>query len=166
MSETSKARDKLIKYCSGAGVDLGCGHDKICPEAFGFDLPNPYAKMGEDLIQLSGDAKNLTIFKDGVLDYVYSSHLLEDFMETEIIMKEWVRTIRTGGNLILVLPDELVYREFCKNNNIPSNPGHKLLHFNKDWVKHCAKNLGNLEIIDESDIYGDYCFFIVFKKVK
>jgi intein/homing endonuclease len=70
MGETSKIREIAAKYCVGKGVDLGCGADKIVPEAWGFDLPEPYSIDGNDRPEMKGDARVLP-FNDGVLDYVY-----------------------------------------------------------------------------------------------
>ena len=39
-------------------------------------------------------AKDLYWFRDGVLDYVYSSHLLEDYVDTEAVLREWLRVLR------------------------------------------------------------------------
>src|SRR4051794_21358440 len=78
-SETSKSRERLAKYCEGYGLDLGYGGDPISFSAIRMDLPQPYTRVGELPVQLGGKAENLYWFKDGVLDYVYSSHLLEDF---------------------------------------------------------------------------------------
>jgi predicted SAM-dependent methyltransferase len=160
MSETRASRKELEVWCKGNGIDLGCGRDKICSEAIGMDMTNPYTKVGDDSIQLKGDAKDLYWFNDGVLDYIYSSHLLEDFDNTEEVMKEWVRVIKPGGLLILNLPDEQTFRAHCKKTGQPGNASHKHEFFNKEFVKECATNLGNLEIIVHT-----YSFHIVFKKV-
>jgi len=44
-----------------------------------------------------------------VLDFVYSSHLLEDFNDTEGVLREWLRVLKLGRSFGLVLPDEQVY---------------------------------------------------------
>lgn len=164
MSETRSCRKRLIKFCEGCGVDLGCGHDKIRPEALGFDKPNPYAKVGNDLIELRGDATDLNMFNDNVLDYVYSSHLLEDFDNTEEVLREWVRVVKPGGKIVLYLPDQQVYVKSCKERGCVPNGAHKIYNFNKELVKKCAENIGGLKVIHETDIVGTYSFDLVFEK--
>ncbi len=163
-SETDKARASLTKYCIGYGVDLGFGGDKIIPSAIGVDLPKPYAKTGYDPVQLGGDAANLYWFKDEVLDYVFSSHLLEDFEDTTSVLTEWSRVLKVGGYLILYLPDEQVYRADCAAKGLIGNTAHKNENFNLDWVLQCADAVGNLELVHNTGIVIDYSFEVVFRK--
>jgi hypothetical protein len=88
-SETSKCRVRLAPYCTGCGVDLGPGGDPIIETAIRVDLPQPYSHAGVLPPQLTGDATKLVWFRDACLDYVYSSHLLEDFEDTKPILIEW-----------------------------------------------------------------------------
>jgi len=43
-SETSKCRDRLSKFCTGCGLDIGFGGDPIVEHAIRIDLPHPYAE--------------------------------------------------------------------------------------------------------------------------
>src|ERR1700720_2698368 len=90
-SETSRHRALLEKFCIGYGIDIGFGGDPITPKALRMDLPSPYTAVGSAPVQLGGDCRNLRWLRDGVLDYVYSSHVLEDFPESETfpILQEW-----------------------------------------------------------------------------
>ena len=100
MSETDKVRDRLKNYCIGDGLDLGYGGSSISPTAINMDMPSgPYAVFDDDPQHLHGDARNLHWFKDGVLDYVYSSALLEDFEPSSMldIVKEWLRVIKPAA---------------------------------------------------------------------
>jgi predicted SAM-dependent methyltransferase len=160
-SETGKVRDIVKGFCIGNGLDLGCGGDKIVPTAIGVDLINPYTSVGNSPIELSGDATNLYWFKDGVLDYVYSSHLLEDFIDTISVLKEWTRVIKPNGYLILNLPDEQVYRSLSSTRNMY----HKHDNFNKQYIKDCSDKLGNLNVVFETNNIG-YTFVLVFKVIK
>jgi len=164
MSETGLARGSLSKWCKGYGIDLGFGGDKIVPHAIAVDLAVPYTKTGMDPVQLGGDARDLYWFKDGVLGWVYSSHLLEDFTDTTSVLAEWTRVLKKDGFLILYLPDEQAYRAYCQKNGQGRNPNHKNENFNAEWVKKCAESLGNLELVHCSEIVNGYSFEIVFKK--
>ncbi len=103
-SETAKCRDRLGEYCQGNGVDLGAGGDLITADSISVDLPKPYRNVGKVKPNLKGDARNLIWFKNGVLDYVYASHLLEDFKDTEKVLKEWLRVLKPEGAFGFILP--------------------------------------------------------------
>lgn len=96
--ETGKLRERVLPYCKGEGVDLGCGRDKVTPAALGVDDDSwPEADVIADV---SGPLP----FDDARFDYVYSSHALEDLSDTEAHLREWTRILRRGGHLILMVP--------------------------------------------------------------
>jgi hypothetical protein len=167
MSETSRARATFLPYCKGYGLDLGFGGDKIQPSAIGVDLPVPYTHVGEDPVQLGGDARRLVWFRDEVLDYVYSSHLLEDFppQETRTILLEWLRVLKVGGHLALNLPDEQVYRAHCKATGQSYNSAHSVPDFSLDWLKkEVLATIPGIEIIYGNPLANTYSFEIVIRK--
>lgn len=165
-SETSKVRNSLKIFCNGNGVDIGFGGDPILKSAVTIDLPSPYAKYKNNPLHLRGSGDNLYWFKDNVLDYVYSSHLLEDFENTEQIINEWLRVIKPGGNLVLFLPDEQVYREY--NKKLGKNPNHNHVHdhFSLEFIKNIIKARDDVKIIHEVAISNIYSFELVLKKIK
>ena len=112
-SETSKCRARLAPFCTGYGLDLGFGGDAIVPHAIGMDMPQPYADVGKRPVQLGGDATQLVWFADSTLDFIFTSHLLEDFVAIAPILAEWLRVLKPGGRLIIFCPDEQVYRKHC-----------------------------------------------------
>lgn len=141
-SETSKCRARLVCYCQGYGLDIGPGGDPITNHAIRVDLELPYSSVGQHPVQLGGDASELIWFRDKIFDFVFSSHVLEDFVDTGRVLREWLRVIKGGGLLVLYCPDEQRFRTHCQNTGQPYNPAHKLPHFSFDWVK------TNLEQID------------------
>jgi predicted SAM-dependent methyltransferase len=168
MSETSRCRERLKTYCSGYGLDIGYGGDPIVPTAITVDLPKPYAEVGEAPLNLGGDARNLYWFKDGVLDYIFSSHLLEDFPENETlpILREWLRVLKINGLIILYCPDEQKFRKHCDKTGQPYNMNHSNEHFSLDFLKDLLKNLSVVRIIHENPACEDYSFEMVIKKTK
>src|SRR5690349_8502234 len=90
LSATAKHRDLVAPHCVGYGIDIGFGGDAVSASAIRVDLPTPYADVGDQPVQLGGDARDLYWFRADVLDYVYSSHVLEDFPESETgpVMRE------------------------------------------------------------------------------
>jgi len=115
-------------------------------------------------VQLGGDAANLYWFKDDVLDFVYSSHLLEDFQNTEDVLKEWLRVLKVMGNLVLFCPDEEIYRAHCRSTGQIYNSQHQHADFSLIKVKHMLLKLGNVQIIHEKPLVDTYSWELVARK--
>lgn len=135
MSETAQSRSNLIQYCQGMGLDIGYGGDPISPTAITIDLERPYASAGGAPQHLKGNGGNLYWFMSNVFDYVYSSHLIEDFPPEEMIhvLQEWLRVIKPGGNLVLVFPDERVYLKYCEQTGQDYNQAHRNHDLSLAW---------------------------------
>lgn len=138
MSETATARALLAPYCQGNGLDIGAGGDPIVPGAICLDRAENSkgrAHEGSHPTHLVGDAGNLFWFRDGVMDYVYSSHCLEDAIDTGAWLVEWGRVLRPGGHLVLFLPDQKTYEACCRADGTLPNQAHKHPDFSLDYVK-------------------------------
>lgn len=138
MSETGTARSILAPYCQGNGLDIGAGGDPICPSSICLDRDPSDGRrshVGNNPTHLVGDAANLYWFRDGCLDYVYSSHCLEDADDTRSWLVEWARVLRPGGLLVLFLPDQKTYEQNCANHGTIPNQAHKHADFSLDYVK-------------------------------
>jgi predicted SAM-dependent methyltransferase len=163
-SETSKCRERLARFCDGYGLDRGFGGDPITPHAIRVDMPTPYAFTGHAPVQLGGDATRLKWFQDGTLDFVYSSHLLEDFEDTAAVLEEWLRVIRPGGHLILFCPDEQVYRKHCAATGQPYNTHHLHSDFSLAKVKSILQGMGQCEFPHENQLVDIYSWELVCRK--
>jgi predicted SAM-dependent methyltransferase len=164
-SETSKCRERLAPFCLGYGIDLGFGGDPITDTAIRIDMPQPYARTGTYQVQLGGDARKLHWFNDGVLDYVYSSHVLEDFEDTRTVLLEWLRVLRPGGRLVIFCPDEQVYREHCRSTGQRYNEYHKVPDFSLAKAKNILTDIGGTRIIHENPLVNDYSWELVAEKL-
>lgn len=162
-SETSKCRDRLAPYCVGYGLDLGFGGDPITENAIRMDFPQPYGKTGSYPVQLGGDATQLVWFKDGTLDYVYSSHLLEDFEDTKAVLLEWLRVLKTGGRLIIFCPDQAAYHAHHKARGIEHhmNPCHVHADFSLAKVTGILHEIGQTDTLHETKLIDDYSWELV-----
>jgi SAM-dependent methyltransferase len=171
-SETSRYRALLKKFCAGYGIDIGFGGDPITLRAIRLDLPSPYTSVGRSSVQLGGDCRNLSWFRDNTLDYVYSSHILEDFPETQTmsILREWTRVLRPGGRLILLLPDQQRYLAHCwrtgqiSPEGIVGNPHHSIPTFSLRYVDLKVNELGTLRKMAAYESLGPYSFAVVYEK--
>lgn len=111
-SETEKYRHLTVPYCQGNGIDIGSGGDPVVPNAIQvelqYDLYHKY-RSGDVHgvpIQWHGDCWFLP-FKDSVLDFVYSSHLIEDFDHARWphLFKEWGRCLKPDGYMVILVPE-------------------------------------------------------------
>jgi predicted SAM-dependent methyltransferase len=164
MSETEKCRNRLAHWCTGNGIDIGYGGDPIVPTAITIDLPNPYTHVGIYPQNLSGDGQDLYWFRDFSLNYVYSSHLLEDFENTEIPLREWLRVLTYDGYMILYCPVEKKYREHCEKNGQTYNLNHKHENFDMYYVKNILSKIGNIRFVHQLELVDDYSFELVIQK--
>lgn len=168
VSEISKHRALVIGYCNGCGLDLGSGGDPIKPSAIQVELPNPYCPLFDDRYppQLLGDATNLHWFRDGVLDYVFSSHLIEDFNypDQERILREWSRVLRPGGHLVIIAPEKFRWEQALSAGQ-PPNLAHRHEPEIGDFTK-IAGRIGGLAVIEDRHCDGsDYSMFFVARKL-
>lgn len=108
--EASKAMNRRTveeydKYFQGHGIDVGAGPDAITPWAAKFkgiksvkvwDMPD-------------GDAQYLKTVKDRTFDFLHSSHCLEHMRQWDIALQHWSRVVKSGGYLIITIPDWVMY---------------------------------------------------------
>lgn len=137
MSETSKYRHLTSTYCyradgqPGCGIDIGSQGDPVVPWAWQFDLPDVLYRIynGADNglrapVNLRGEGDNLIAIDDASLDFVYSSHLLEDYADWTPPLTEWVRVLKPGGYLIILVPDRERWLAALRRGQ-PPNSAHK-----------------------------------------
>lgn len=158
-SETSKVRHLVLEYCEGFGCDVGFGGDKIKKEnCLGIDFPKPYGYTGEDKVDIGCDLSKETIpVADNYFDYVYSSHLIEDFEDTNRILKDFCRITKSGGNIILVFPDQQVYEKHCKETGQLVNVNHIHKTMGLAFMKNCILKVQEEMKIDFDILYSSNC---------
>jgi SAM-dependent methyltransferase len=155
-SETSKVRKWVLPYCIGKGCDIGFGGDKVLKSnCDGIDFPQPYAYAGKDKVDIACDViKDSIPVPDNTYDYVYTSHLIEDFADTSDALNKFIRILKNGGNLILVFPDQPAYEIYCKDIGIEMNPYH--VHADMGYV-YMKKQLDLLEGIRYQELFASNC---------
>jgi len=154
--ETDHCRHRLARFCRGQGLDIGCGVSKISLDSIGIDLYNPNADV-------KMDARDLSAYPDNHFDYIYSSHLLEELENTELTLKEWLRVVKDGGNIVLYQADDQIYFPI---GHPQCNKNHKH-HFSPEILWGIFENIGGVELIHKSrpgSESKEWSFELVIKK--
>lgn len=162
-------RPWVSKYCEGTGVDFGCGHEKITPNAIGVDFKNAYNSpiYHETVADFYGAWEDyISQNEHQHLDFIYSSHLLEDYKNPYFILEQWSRILNVGGYLILVLPIEKLYREYSNKNNEELNYAHQYQWSgSQDFVNSMPLSLSRIyDVVYKKEVVCDYSFMIVLQK--
>jgi SAM-dependent methyltransferase len=174
MSETAKYRHLTAHLCTGNGLDIGSGGDPVVPSAIQVELPpEQYAiyRSGDvhgAPIQWHGHCWNLP-FKDGVLDYIYSSHLIEDFARDvwPALFREWARCLKYGGAMIILVPERERWRAAIARGQTP-NCSHYGPEPQVGDVSKAAQIAGRLQVVQEglTDLSPeDYTILAILTKI-
>lgn len=115
--ETSKVLDKVRPYTDGMlGLDIACGREKL-PGSIGIDIRTGVADVVADATAPIDELQMAIYLDTGEwhqdFDYIYSSHLIEDFTHGEqiLMLQDWVTRLRPGGHLIIYVPEKGAYTD-------------------------------------------------------
>lgn len=156
--EVRKCRDRVVPYLHGVILDLGCGDEKIIPQAIGVDLHDK-ADLRIDL-----SAPNaLNLFNSNSVDIVFSSHFLEDCIDYKNVLKEMWRVIKPHGKLILYLPHKDLYPNIGQDG---ANINHKH-DFRPDDILEALQEESFKVIRNETyDQLDEYSFELILEKIE
>ena len=142
-------------------LDVGCGAGRVLRESTGVEKDYP----GYDGVHLP--------FRDGSVDTVYSSHMLEHVEDPAPVIRDWHRVLRVGGRIICIVPHQFLYE---KRIDLPSqwNADHKrfytpaclLCEFeealspNSYRVRHLADNDREFKYDIGPEAHSDGCYEI------
>ncbi len=114
MHETSKAVLRRLhdsrfatRYFVGDGIDVGAGSDAL--GQYREQFPAMRSCRAWDL--KDGDAQLLATVPDASFDFVHSSHCLEHMRDPFEAMQHWLRVLKPGGHLVVLVPDEDLYEQ-------------------------------------------------------
>lgn len=146
--ETSVVRSIVIPLISEylekdgmRGIDVGFGGDKIVESFDGCDLPRPYGKYEGYKVDIPCDVSKGIPVADSTYDVVYSSHLIEDFSNTALILMEFVRICKPEGKIVLVFPDQKKYVKRCIADGSNPNKNHKIENMGIDYMENQVRML-------------------------
>ena len=85
-------------------LDIGCGEYPISLEGYDVKTVDIRPEINPDFVC---NANNLFMIEDFTFDLVRASHVLEHFgrNETFLTLKEWLRVLKLGGCLTVIVPD-------------------------------------------------------------
>ena len=111
-------------------------------------------------IHIRGDALDLP-FKDGTVDTVQASHLLEDYADWWPALREWDRVLKVGGFLIIAVPDNERFRA-----RVAAGQGDNLSHKHEGRVGELTEYLhGSYAVFaDELVNAADYSILFIGRK--
>lgn len=103
LAEGALTHMALATYCRGRGVEVGPGIRPYGPT--GTIFVDRLHEWTGAVIQIDAISDAVALpFQSRSLDYLISSHCLEHCADTLAVLEDWVGTLRTGGNLVLILP--------------------------------------------------------------
>ena len=159
-------RMALYPLCQGRGIDVGCGHRKTHPDAIGVDLAangeilttanNVFNKNSQADIVCSGD--DLTVFEDESLDYVVQRHNLEHYQDPLKALQEWIRVLKPGGILGMVVPDD----EVCDTLRLDNTHKHV---FTRSSLQRIFDLFTNVRVVYIAPMICQWSFICVAQKV-
>jgi len=97
----------INRYFVGNGLDIG-------------GRPDPLALYREQFSQMrsvrtwdmaDGDAQYMEDVTNNAFDFVHSSHTLEHLRDPHEGLSNWLRIVRAGGYLVVIVPDEDLYEQ-------------------------------------------------------
>ena len=120
---TDTEGDICRKFVTGAVLELGCGATKTVLDSVGIDIVPKGQTIPGLLNQISIADKSADIteplpLEDNSFDTVIARHVLEHLIDPVKVLKEWSRVVKTGGRIIIAVPDQS-FRE-----TIPMNYQH------------------------------------------
>lgn len=153
MYEASKALLRRLhdnrfatRYFVGHGIDIGAGPDALGQYVELFPLMRSCRAW--DIAD--GDAQYMDAQPDASLDFAHSSHCLEHMRDPREALQNWLRILKPGGHLTVMVPDEDMYEQ----GMFPSvfNPDHKwtfTMQKARSWSPKSVNLLGLLAELSE-----------------
>ena len=89
---------EISDMINGEVIDIGCGDCPVTPDCVKFDAGQ-------------GDANHITRYVKRQFDVVFSSHCLEHMTNPYRTIKDWWNLVKTGGMMIVAVPDEDLYEQ-------------------------------------------------------
>lgn len=132
-------------------IDIGCGLHKTVPNAIGVDIIKG--------VEVVASADDLPVKSDSV-DVIISRHSFEHLLNSVKVIKEWLRVLKSGGRIIMILPD---HGRLDTMDNFLS--GGKHLHaFTRESLSDFLSMFNDVEILKTGSCVENWSFYCIIKK--
>lgn len=127
VSEAVDLRAPIREFARGSGIEIGPGHQPQIQNGKGVDVRYIEQATYEEWVEkyrvisrshktraeldtlwrryIIADAQRLEPIPDGTLDFIFSSHVFEHFVNPIKTFENWRRKLRAGGYVIGIVPD-------------------------------------------------------------
>lgn len=89
----------------GVHLDIGCGLRKITANAIGVDVDAGSGPFLAGSVNVVTTADNLYPFRDESVAFISCIHSFEHYDEPQNVLREWLRVLKVGGRIGIVVPD-------------------------------------------------------------
>ena len=141
----------------GIGLEPGCGQ-AISPFCVGTDYyaGDSHPVYGGGYYPHVISMGEVLPFKNEVFDFIVSHHSLEHMRDTEKTLREWLRVLKTGGRIAIVMPDKR-YGPF-------GDPSH-VSECTPQEFGNVLKRIENINIIEMDSLKNHFSFNAVIEKL-
>lgn len=99
--------DFTTRYLIGQGLDIGGAADPLGQYRELF----PAITAVRSWDGIDGDCQYLTGLADNSFDFVHAGHALQRMPDPREALRHWLRVLKPGGHLIVLVPDEDMYEQ-------------------------------------------------------
>ena len=136
------------RYFVGLGIDIGGGQDSLALFVELFPLIRNIVTYDKP----QGDAQKLANVDDASFDFLFSSNCLEHVFDPSEALSNWIRVVRPGGHLVVIVPDEDLYEQGVWPSTY--NGDHKVT------FTLCKKTSWSPVSINLFDLLGRFCHLV------
>ena len=149
---------KEYERTGGIGLEPGCGQ-AISPFCVGTDyfagaVHPVYGGSYQPHVRCMGE---VLPFKDGVFDFIVSHHSLEHMRDTEKTLREWLRVLKLGGKIAIVMPDKR-----CPYYKDPSH----VSECTPQEFYEIIKRISNIKTIEYNTLNNHFSFNAILEKIR
>lgn len=95
-------------------------------------------------------------FKDEVFDFIVSNHSLEHMRDTGKTLLEWLRVLKTGGRIAIVMPDRKYPYTYERSHISMCTP---------EEFYEILKNIKNIKILEHDTLNNHFSFNTLIEKI-
>ena len=147
---------KEYERTGGIGLEPGCGQavSPFCvgTDYYSGDMHPVYGGGYYPHVRCMGE---ILPFKNDVFDFIVSHHSLEHMRDTEKTLREWLRVLKAGGRIAIVMPDKR-YGPF-------GDPSH-VSECTPQEFGNVLKRIENINIIELDTLKNHFSFDAVIEK--